>query len=99
MPSYVPRSLRPYSQQESLEKRERKLRRAIDTMASVEKLQKAAEDVRTAQLLLAKAELELIRYSENADGKYRERSFTVVKTATGMTMARRFKLAHECVAS
>lgn len=64
MPSNVPRSLQPYSQQQSLEKREQKLRRAIAAMAPVEKLQQAAEAVRAGQLLLLKAELELIRYSD-----------------------------------
>lgn len=69
MPSHVPRSLQPYSQQESLEKRERKLRRAIATMAPLEKLQMAAEEVRAAQLLLAKAEFEFIRYSDDANAR------------------------------
>ena len=69
MPSHVPRSLQPYSQQESLEKRERKLRRAIAMMAPLEKLQMAAEEVRAAQLLLAKAESELIRYSDDANAR------------------------------
>jgi hypothetical protein len=64
MPSNVPRSQHPYSQQQSLEKREQKLRRAIAAMAPVEKLQQAAEGVRASQLLLLKAEFELIRYSD-----------------------------------
>ncbi len=67
MPSHVPRSLQPYSQQQSLDKREQKLRRALGIMAPVEKLKLAAEGVRAAHLLLLKAELELIRYSEDAD--------------------------------
>jgi hypothetical protein len=54
----------PHSQKQSLDKREQRLRRAIAIMASVVKLQKAAEDVRAAQLLVLKAEFELIRYSD-----------------------------------
>ena len=69
MPSHVPRSLEPYSQRQSLKKREQKLRRAISIMAPVAKLHVAAEGVRAAQLLLLKAELELIRYAEDADAK------------------------------
>jgi hypothetical protein len=69
MPANVPRSLQPYSQQQSLEKREKRMRRAIAKMESVEKLQAAAEDVRAAQLLLLKAEFELIRYSEEPNAK------------------------------
>lgn len=64
MPSHPPRSLQPYSQQQSLDKRERQLRRAIVKMEPVRKLQEAAELVRSAQLLVLKAEFELIRYSE-----------------------------------
>lgn len=66
MPSHPPRGLQPYSQQQSLEKREKQLRRAIAKMGPPQKLQEAAESVRLAQLLVLKAELELIRYSEVA---------------------------------
>jgi hypothetical protein len=66
MPSHVPRSLQPYSQQRSLERRESQLRRAIAKMQPTQKLLAAAEKVRSAQLLVCKAELELIRYSEGA---------------------------------
>jgi hypothetical protein len=66
MPSHVPRSLQPYSQQLSLERRESQLRRAIAKMQPTQKLHAAAEKVRSAQLLVCKAELELIRYSEGA---------------------------------
>jgi hypothetical protein len=69
MPSHVPRSQQPYSKRQSLDKREQKLRRAISIMAPAEKLQLAAEGVRSAQLLILKAELELIRYSADADAK------------------------------
>jgi hypothetical protein len=69
MPAHVPRSLQPYYQQQSLEKREKRLRRAIAIMEPVEKLQAAAEDVRAVQLLLLKAEFELIRYSEEPNAK------------------------------
>lgn len=47
-------------------KREKQLRRAIAKMEPTRKLQEAAESVRLAQLLVLKAELELIRYSEVA---------------------------------
>jgi hypothetical protein len=57
------------SQRKSLDKRERKLRRAIWFMAPVANLYKAAEGVRAAKLLLFKAKLELIRCSEDADAK------------------------------
>jgi hypothetical protein len=40
------------------------LRRAIAKMQPTQKLHAAAEKVRSAQLLVCKAELELIRYSE-----------------------------------
>jgi len=66
MPSHVPRYLQPYSQQLSLEKRESHLRRAIAKMQPTQKLHAAAENVRSAQLLVCKAELDLIRYSEAA---------------------------------
>jgi hypothetical protein len=66
MPSHVPRSLQPYSQQLSLEKSESQLRRAIAKMQPTQRLHAAAEKVRSAQLLVYKAELELIRYSEVA---------------------------------
>jgi hypothetical protein len=59
----------PHSQKQSLDKREQRLRRAIVMMASVEQLQKAAEGVRAAQLLLLKAEFELIRYSDAPSAK------------------------------
>lgn len=45
------------------------MRRAIAMMAPAEKLQSTAEDVRAAQLLLLKAETELIRYSEDTNPK------------------------------
>ena len=66
MPSHPPRALQAYSQQQSLEKREKQLRRAIAKMEPAQKLQEVAEAVRLAQLLVLKAELELIRYSEVA---------------------------------
>jgi hypothetical protein len=56
-------------QQHSLDKRERKLRRAIAMMAPVEKLRLAAEEVRAAQLFLLKAEFELIRYSDDVNAR------------------------------
>jgi hypothetical protein len=39
MPSHPPRALQPYSQQQSLEKREKQLRRAIAKMKPAQKLQ------------------------------------------------------------
>ena len=56
MRSHVPLviQLQAYSQEKSLDKRERKLRRAIAMMAPVEKLRLAAEELRAAQLLLLK---------------------------------------------
>src|SRR5258708_6078904 len=66
MPSHPPRTLQPYSQQLSLQKRENQLRRVIARMEPAQKLQDAAELVRLAKLLVLKAELELIRYSEVA---------------------------------
>jgi hypothetical protein len=69
MPSHPPRGLQPYSQQQTLDKRERQLRRALTLMAPVEKLHAAAEDVRASQLLVLKAEEELIRYSPETDSK------------------------------
>lgn len=69
MPSHVPRSLEPYSQRESLSKREQKLRRVIAAMAPISKLHLAAEGVRSAQLLLLKAESELIRYASDSNAR------------------------------
>ena len=66
MPSHPPRGLQPYSQQLSFDKRVKQLQRAIAKMEPARKLQEAAEAVRAAQLLVLKAELELIRYSEVA---------------------------------
>jgi hypothetical protein len=66
MPSHPPRALQPYSQQLTLDKRVKQLRRAIVKMEPAQKLQEATEAVRLAQLLVLKAELELIRYSEVA---------------------------------
>jgi hypothetical protein len=66
MPSHPPRGLQPYSQQQSLSRRESQLRRAIAKMEPVQKLQLVAEKVRAAQLLVCKAELELVRYSQEA---------------------------------
>jgi hypothetical protein len=60
MPSHPPRGLHAYSQQHSLEKREKQFRRAIAKMEPTQKLQETAELVRLAQLLVLKAELELI---------------------------------------
>jgi hypothetical protein len=48
-------------------KRESQLRRAIARMQPTQKLHAAAEKVRSSQLLVCKAELELIRYSEGTD--------------------------------
>jgi hypothetical protein len=66
MPSHPPRGLQPYSQQQTLDKRVKQLQRSIAKMEPAGKLQEAAEAVRAAQLLVLKAELELIRYSEVA---------------------------------
>jgi hypothetical protein len=53
----------------TLAKREAKLRRALASMAAVDKLHAAAELVRTAQLLALKAHAENIRYSPDVDPK------------------------------
>jgi hypothetical protein len=87
MPSHPPRALQPYSQQQSLEKREKQLRRAIAKMESAQKLQEAAESVRSAQLLVLKAELELIRYSEVAHSE-RMRKIEYSKRASSIERKR-----------
>jgi hypothetical protein len=87
MPSHPPRSLQPYSQQQTLEKREKQLRRAIGRMEPTQKLQEAAESVRLAQLLVLKAEQELIRYSEVAHSE-RVRKIEHSKRASGIKRKR-----------
>jgi hypothetical protein len=59
----------PASQQKTLDKRERQLRRAIAQMEPAEKLRKSAEYVRSAQLLKVRAQYELCRYTEDANSK------------------------------
>src|SRR5580698_2232952 len=77
MPSHPPRALNPYSQQQSLEKRAKRLLRAIAKMAPAQRLQEAAESVRSAQLLVLKADLELIRYSDVAHSeRMRKREYS-----------------------
>jgi hypothetical protein len=87
MPSHPPRGLQPYSQQQTLEKRENQLRRAIGRMEPTQKLQEAAESVRLAQLLVLKAEQELIRYSEVAHSE-RMRKIEYSKRASSIERKR-----------
>lgn len=62
MPSHVPRTLAPVKQQETLAKREARLKHAIASLAKPDALDAAAEDVRKSQLSILKARRELHRY-------------------------------------
>ena len=62
MPSFVPRSLAPVKQQETLAKREARLRHAISTSANADAIATSAEHVRESQLNILKARRELLRY-------------------------------------
>ena len=67
MPLYPPRSLEPYKKKETLLKREQQLRHALFSGAAPDRLRRAAENVRTAQLAVLKAENELVRYDSESE--------------------------------
>lgn len=60
MPSYVPRGLEPYQEQELFEKRVDELRTAVRSNAPAAKLAMAAEKVRAAALAVIKAKRSII---------------------------------------
>jgi hypothetical protein len=72
MPLYPPRSQEPYKKKELLFKREQQLRHALSSRLSSSKVNRAAENVRAAQLMILKAEQELIRYDSEAEEKTRQ---------------------------
>lgn len=71
MPLYPPRSLEPYKKKEALFKREQQLQHALSCGAAPERLHRAAENVRAAQLSVLKAEQELIRYEPESEERSR----------------------------
>src|SRR5262245_48350558 len=72
MPLYPPRSQEPYKKKELLFKREQQLRHALSSGLSSLKVNRAAENVRAAQLMILKAEQELIRYDSETEEKTRQ---------------------------
>jgi hypothetical protein len=71
MPLYPPRSLEPYKKKETLLKRELQLRHALSSGETPERLRRAAENVRTSQLAVLKAEQELVRYDPESEERSR----------------------------
>jgi hypothetical protein len=72
MPSYPPRSLAPVKQLETLAKCEARLRHALASAESDQKVTNAVDRVRQAQLSVLKARRELIRYRPTSDELTRE---------------------------
>ena len=62
MPSFAPRSLAPIKQQETLAKREARLKHTLAISAQADAIAMAAEHVRESQLNILKARRELLRY-------------------------------------
>jgi hypothetical protein len=71
MPSHVPRTA-PIKQQETLAKREARLRHAIATFADADAIKRAAEHLRQSQLSILKARREILRYKKESDEMARE---------------------------
>jgi hypothetical protein len=71
VPLYPPRSQEPYKKKETLLKREQQLRHALSSGAASERLHRAAEHVRRAQLAVLKAEQELVRYDQQNEERSR----------------------------
>ena len=72
MPLYPPRSQEPYKTTELLFKREQQLRHALSSGLASVKVSRAAEKVRAAQLMILKAEQELIRYDSDTEERTRQ---------------------------
>jgi hypothetical protein len=72
MPLYPPRSQEPYKKKELLFKREQQLRHALSSGLASAKVSRAAENVRAAQLMILKAEQELIRYDPETAERTRQ---------------------------
>jgi hypothetical protein len=72
MPSHPPRSQEPYKKKELLFKREQQLRHALSSGVAPAKVSPAAENVRAAQLMILKAEQELIRYDSETEERTRQ---------------------------
>jgi len=72
MPLYPPRSQEPYKKKELLFKREQQLRHALSSGLASVKVRRAAENVRAAQLMILKAEQELIRYDPETEQRTRQ---------------------------
>ena len=72
MPLYPPRSQEPYKKKELLFKREQQLRHALSSGLASVKVSRAAENVRAAQLMILKAEQELIRYDSETEERTRQ---------------------------
>jgi len=72
MPLYPPRSQEPYKKKELLFKREEQLRHALSSGLASVKVRRAAENVRAAQLMILKAEQELLRYDSETEERTRQ---------------------------
>lgn len=72
MPLYPPRSQEPYKKKELLFKREQRLRHALSSGLASVRVNRAAENVRAAQLTILKAEQELIRYDSETEERARQ---------------------------
>jgi hypothetical protein len=72
MPLYPPRSQEPYKKKELLFKREQQLRHALSSGLASLRVSRASEQVRAAQLMILKAEQELIRYDPETEERTRQ---------------------------
>jgi len=87
MPLYAPRSQEPYKKKELLFKREQQLRHALSSGLASVKVSRAAENVRAAQLMILKAEQDLIRYDPETEARTRQLAAIEKKRNTWQSMS------------